>query len=39
MHITLHLALAAIVGFGLSDARQQEHDIGKNIFTILLYRF
>jgi len=29
MHITLHLALAAIIGFGLSEARQQEHDLGK----------
>ncbi|KAL4089578.1 hypothetical protein QTP88_024591 [Uroleucon formosanum] len=27
MHITLHLALAAIIGFGLSEARQQEHEI------------
>ncbi|NP_001191889.1 juvenile hormone binding protein-like precursor [Acyrthosiphon pisum] len=27
MYITLHLALAAIIGFGLSEARQQEHDI------------
>lgn len=34
MHITLHLALAAIVGFGLSEARQQEHEIGKDFFTI-----
>lgn len=32
MHITLHLALAAIIGIGLSEARQQEHDIGKIVF-------
>jgi len=36
MHITLHLALAAIIGFGLSEARQQEHDIGKNVFTNII---
>lgn len=36
MHITLHLALAAIIGFGLSEARQQEHDIGKTVFKIII---
>lgn len=29
MYVTLHLAFAAIIGFAVSEARQQEHDIGK----------
>jgi len=34
MHLTLQLSLAAIIGFAaISEARQQEHDIGKIIFN------
>lgn len=43
MFVTLHLAFAAVICFGVSEARQQEHDIGKNrdnmyiIFATYLY--
>lgn len=29
MQFVLHLALAAVIGFAATEARQQEHDIGK----------
>lgn len=32
MHIILHFAFAAVIGFAVSDARQQQHDIGKIVF-------
>lgn len=42
MHITLHLAFTAVIGFAVSDARQQQHDIGKiyihSFFKLALLR-
>lgn len=35
MHIILHLTFATIFCFAVSDARQQQHDIGKKIFYMI----
>lgn len=38
MHITLHLAFAAVVCFAVSECRQQQHDIGEYFdFFLLLH--
>lgn len=39
MHITLHLAFVAVIGFSVSDARQQEHDVGEYEQNIYYTRF
>lgn len=36
MYITRHLAFFAIIGFAVSEARQQQHDIGEYMINTFL---